>query len=85
MRLALSAALSGTGAAGFGVIWETRVSSSRDPQAAYRVCQLASGSWTCECPAYRHGSRADGLCRHVDAAQDQRAYSLTFAFLLAGA
>lgn len=85
MLLALSAAPYGSGPAGFGTVWEVQVASARDPRAFYRVRQLASGGWMCECPAYLHGSRSDGLCRHVDFAQDLRSYSLTFASLLAGA
>jgi hypothetical protein len=45
-----------------------RVTSSRYPDQQYLVTLHQDGTWSCDekCPAYRHGSRADGQCRHID-------------------
>lgn len=62
--------------------FEGYVRSSRYPDTEYRVRLLADGTWTCTCLAYGHGSRADGECRHIDFAREERERRMTLAFLL---
>ena len=51
---------------------QVRVASSRYPDQKYLVTLHQDGTWSCDekCPAYRHGSRADGECRHIDQARE---------------
>jgi hypothetical protein len=44
--------------------WTTR--SSRDPDIWYTQTLYPDGHWECDCPAGQYGSRADGLCKHID-------------------
>ena len=63
-------------------VFEWLVPSSRYSDTAYHVCLMMDGSWTCECAAYNHGSRADGECRHIDEGRAEREHRMTLAFLL---
>ncbi len=62
--------------------WEHSVPSSRYDDIVYRVSLLADGTWTCTCSGYRYGARADGQCRHIDIAREERERRMTLAFLL---
>jgi hypothetical protein len=65
-----------------GPVFEMAVSSSRYPDIVYLVTLLADGTWSCQCPGYGYGARLDGLCKHVDQAQEQYEQSRTLAGIL---
>lgn len=56
-----------------------RVPSSSDPETVYIVTLAADGSWKCTCPAFRHGSRMDGECKHIDQVRDAHADAVSAA------
>jgi SWIM zinc finger len=56
-----------TTAAILGEVASWTVRSSRDPGVLYTVTLYPDGHWECSCPAFDYHSRADGLCKHIDA------------------
>ena len=45
------------------------VTSDTWPDVDYTVTRTPDGHWGCDCPGFRYGARADGLCKHVDRVQ----------------
>jgi hypothetical protein len=58
------------------------VPSASDPGTKYTVTRHGDGTWECSCPGFRYGSRADGLCRHVDQKRAECEYLLTLAAIM---
>lgn len=82
MRVSVQAPLMAPHRIAVSPVWEHRVRSARYDDTEYRVRLLPDGSWACTCSAFGYGSRADGGCRHIDIAQEERERQRTLAYLL---